>query len=473
MRLNQTIKHILTIILTIIISFPAISFAKPEYSYKWISQSNYVTLYPEESARLWVLVENTGNASWNKDIPIHLGTSNPLDRPSDFFVASDWLSTNRAAWLTDDTTIKPGERAVFMFNIVAPTKPGIYQEFFRPVVEGINWLEDYGIYWEINVKSPEETAGTPHNPQENYQTDGIYRSELVYQESPSLTLKQGESKTLKIEIKNVGTATWHNIGQAPVRLGTGNPWDRTSIFQDKSWLASNRVTVINENNIDPSETASYTLTLHVPDNAIPGYYEEKFESVAENVSWFKDFNITYKISVKSSNPIYGEIISNDDVDQFVSSGVQMTITDIASQRNMRVQAIGMDHWHSDVFPIDKAGTDLIRDIYNFRDEFIPWCDGDDWILWKPNAVTVQIDSDPLHRSIAAAMVGCPHDVDGGNTINEFPGHFCLHFLNSMQHGKSETDCSFQKMVQKAGGNPNWATYGQSAPCWNPCIGGGC
>lgn len=468
-------KYLLTItsIIAILASLIPPAYAKPDFSYKWISQSKYLTLFPEETARLWVMIENTGNATWDKNTPIHLGTSNPLDRISEFYEPSDWLAPNRSAWLTDDTIIKPGDRAVFMFDITAPIKPGKYQEFFQPVVEGISWLEDYGIFWEITVKSPEEIAGSPQNPEEKYQTDGIYRSELVYQESPVLSLKQGESKTLKIEIKNVGTATWHNTGQAPVRLGTANPWDRSSIFHNSSWLAANRITNITENNIDPSKTATYSLTLHVPADATPGFYEENFQSVAENVTWFMDYNITYKISVRSSDSKYGEIIPNDEVDKFVDSGVQMTITDLASQRSMRVQAIGMDHWHSDVIPVDKNGTDLIRDIYDFRGEFIPWCGGSDWILWKPNAVTVQIDSDPLHRSIAAAMVGCPHDVDGGNTVNEFPGHFCLHFLDSMQHGKSEPDCSFQKMVQKAGGNTNWATYGQTAPCWNPCVGGGC
>ncbi len=468
-------KKIITLfsIITLLLINNSYVTASPEYSYKWISQSDYLTLYPKENARLWVLIENTGSKTWDSNVPIHLGTSNPNDRNSDFYQAGDWLSPNRPAWLTDDTVIHPGDRAVFMFEITAPTKPGIYKEYFQPVVEGVNWLEDYGIYWQLTVKSPEETAGTPHNPEENYQTDGIYRSELINQESPTLSLTQGETKTLKIQIKNTGTATWHNTGNAPVRLGTGHPWDRTSIFQDSSWLSLNRVATINENDINPSEIATYTIKLHVPDNATPGFYEEKFESVAENVTWFMDYNITYKITVKSSNSIYGELIPNDEVDKFLDSGVQITITDLASQRSMRVQALGMDHWHSDVVPIDKSDTVLIRDIYNFRGEFIPWCGGNDWILWKPNAVTVQIDSDPLHRTIAAAMVGCPHDVDGGNTVNEFPGHFCLHFLDSMQHGKSEPDCSFQKMVQKAGGNPNWSTYGQSTPCWNPCVGGGC
>jgi hypothetical protein len=467
-------------IVTFVLMFLAIYFysipvthANSDYSYKWISQSDYLDLYPEQTARLWVLVENTGTKTWDNTVPIHLGTSNPLDRNSDFYKPSDWISANRPAWLTDNTIIKPGDRAVFMFEVTAPKTPGVYQEYFRPVVENASWLEDYGIFWQINVKSIESSAGIPHDPDQNYSTNGIYRSELVSQETPKFTIAQGETKKLNIQIKNVGTATWHNTGNNPIHLGTGDPWDRYSIFTNSNWPSVNRAATINENNINPSDIASYTLTLQAPANAKLGTYIEKFESVAENISWFMDYNITYEITVKSSDPKYGEIIKNDDIDQFLSSGDTISITDLASGKAMTVQTLGMDHYHADVAPIDTSGTDLIRDIYNFRDEFIPWCDGDDWILWKPNAVTVQISSDPQKRKIAAAMVGCPHDVDGGITNNNFPGHFCLHFFESMQHGKETPDCSFQKMVQKAGGNPDYSTYGQAEACWNPCVTGDC
>ncbi|HPN67261.1 MAG TPA: hypothetical protein PLZ62_01245 [bacterium] len=447
--------------------------AAADYSYRWISQSGYVDLFPEQTARLWVLVENTGTKTWDKNVPIHLGTSNPVDRDSIFYHSSDWLSPNRPAWLTDDTIIQPGDRAVFMFEITAPATPGTYQEYFRPVVENAGWLEDYGIYWQINVKSVESTAGVPQDPNQDYSTDGIYRSELVYQESPQFSITQGETKKLAIQIKNTGTATWHNTGDNPVHLGTGDPWDRHSIFTNSNWVSTNRPAAINENNVNPSDLASYNLVITAPTDAAPGIYVEKFESVAENISWFMDYNITYIITVKSTNPQYGELITDDDVDQFLSSGDTIDITDLQSGKSMTVQTIGMDHYHADVAPIDATGTDLIREIYNFHDEFIPWCDGDDWILWQPNAVTVRVSSDPQNRQIAAAMVGCPHDTDGGITNNNFPGHFCLHFLNSMQHGQETPDCSFQKMVQKAAGNPNYSTYGQTEPCWNPCVTGDC
>lgn len=471
--MKKIIEYFAISLIALGIIFPALAQAEPEYSYKWISQSGYLDLYPEETARLWVMIENTGTATWDKDIPIHLGTSHPLDRHSGFYADYDWLADNRSAWLTDETVIEPGERAVFMFDIVAPKQPGTYKEYFQPVVEGISWLEDYGIFWQLTVKSTEDEPNVVHESTNNYGVDGIYRSTLVNQPDSSFTIAQGESKNLSIEIKNTGTATWHNDGSYPVRLGTGDPWDRNSIFQANNWLADNRVANLNESSVDPSYTGSYSFTLEVPDNAVPGVYYESFESVAEGKTWFMDHNITYKITVYNPNPGYGQLLTNDEVDQFNGSGSIITITDLESGRQMQVKALGMDHWHSDVVPVTKDDTQLIRDMWNFQGEFTPYCPGSDWILWKPAAVTVQIDTDPEGRTIAASIIGCPHDVDGGITDNDFPGHLCLHFLDSMQHGKSEPDCSFQKMVQKAAGNPNYSTYGQSTPCWNPCITGDC
>lgn len=444
-----------------------------EFSYKWISQSSYPSLFPDETTRIWMLLENTGTSTWDKSIPIHLATDRNQDRASDFYTANDWLSPNRPSWLTDETIIKPGERAVFMFVITAPKKPGVYREYFRPVIENVGWLDDYGIYWEITVKDPKNEALIPHDPEQNYSTDGIYRSELISQDSQSVVLKPGESKTLNIQIKNIGTATWHNLGSHPTRLATAQDWDRNSIFKDGNWLSANRVVNINENNIGPSQTASYSLTLKAPDNISPGIYNESFQSVCEGVTWFMDYNIKYQIIITSSDSTYGQLLSATQVDEFLDGNQYLTITDLANKKSMRVKTIGMDRWHADVVPLTLNDTQQIRDIYNFRKDFVPWCPGDDWTLWMPNAVTVQIDSDPLHRTIAAAIDGCAHDVDGGITDNGFPGHFDLHFLDSMMHGKEEVDCSFQKMVQKAAGNPDWSIYGQATPCWNPCVGGGC
>lgn len=447
--------------------------AAPEYSYKWISQSSYVELFPEESTRLWVLIENTGQATWDQNTPIHLGTDRDIDRESVFYTNSDWLSPNRPAWLTDETIVPPGERAVFMFEITAPNQSGKYTEYFRPVVEGISWLEDYGIYWEITVKSVETVETVPQESTENYITNGIYRSELINQDTNSFTITQGESKNLNIEIKNTGTANWYKDGPSPVRLATARDWDRSSIFYNSDWISQNRVTTINESKISPSQTATYSLSLTAPTNAIPGIYSESFQSVAENITWFMDYDITYQITIRHSDPKYGEIVHNNKVDEFLGSGDLITITDLASGNSFQVKALGMDRWHSDVVPLTSADAAVIRDIYNFYGNFNPWCPGDDWILWKPDAVTVEIESDPLHRKIAAGIDGCAHDIDGGITDNDFPGHFDLHFYESMMHGKEEVDCSFQKMVQKAAGNPNWSTYGQAEPCWNPCVGGGC
>ncbi|MFA4930521.1 MAG: hypothetical protein WC570_01485 [Patescibacteria group bacterium] len=467
------LQHKILFFLLFPILLPISTHAQTEYSYKWISQSSYVQLYPEEETQFWVLIENTGQATWDKNLPIHLGTDRQPDRQSIFYDSSDWLTTNRAGELTEDTVVPPGGRAVFLFNIIAPNQPGTHREYFRPVIENVSWLEDYGIYWDITVKPKENETTIPNDSTDNYITDGSYRSQLLSPDVTQFTLAQGDSKNLHLQIKNVGTATWYNDGPSPIHLATARDWDRTSIFYNNSWLSQNRTTAINESNVPPSQNASYNLVLTAPTNAIPGIYSESFQSVAENITWFMDYDITYEITVRSSDPKYGEIVRNNTIDQFLSSGHQITITDLASGQSLQVKTISMDRWHADVVPLTTNDTAIIREIYNYYDDFHPGCTGDDWILWQPNAVTVQIDTDSQSRKIAASMDGCAHDVNGGITDNGFPGHFDLHFYESMMHGKEEFDCSFQKMVQKAAGNPNWPTYGQADPCWNPCVGGGC
>lgn len=45
------------------------------------------------------------------------------------------------------------EREIGEFEFVAHAAPpaGTYREYFRPVVDGISFLRDLGIYWDLTV----------------------------------------------------------------------------------------------------------------------------------------------------------------------------------------------------------------------------------------------------------------------------------------------------------------------------------
>ncbi len=121
------------------------------YSAAFVGQAPYPTLTPGSTADLWVELRNTGNVTWNAATAnaAKLGTSVPLDRGSIFYDSS-WPATNRVA-VVSPAQVAPGEIGKFNFKIHAPDKTGVYKEYFRPLIENVTWMNDLGIYFQIEV----------------------------------------------------------------------------------------------------------------------------------------------------------------------------------------------------------------------------------------------------------------------------------------------------------------------------------
>jgi hypothetical protein len=51
--------------------------------------------------------------------------------------------------------VGPNQVAWFQFTVSAPQIPGIYRLSIRPLIEGAQWMEDYGVFWYVTV------SGTP------------------------------------------------------------------------------------------------------------------------------------------------------------------------------------------------------------------------------------------------------------------------------------------------------------------------
>jgi hypothetical protein len=81
---------------------------------------------------------------------VTLGTNDPLngDRTE---LAEGWLSGNRIA-STTTMYVAPGEVGWFEFRVRAPAVPGQYTLSVRGVVDGVDWLEDDGIFFTIHVR---------------------------------------------------------------------------------------------------------------------------------------------------------------------------------------------------------------------------------------------------------------------------------------------------------------------------------
>jgi len=82
-----------------------------------------------------VTLANHGTSAWDIDAT-RLGTQDPPDRDSEFFVDGDWLAPNRATAI--DATAAPQATGTFTFQIRGPdvALPQVYDEAFQLVEAG-------------------------------------------------------------------------------------------------------------------------------------------------------------------------------------------------------------------------------------------------------------------------------------------------------------------------------------------------
>jgi len=130
----------------------------------WYGQSGYPTLCPGELSTAVVAFNNSGSFGWvsgrmgevaylgtwspepGQDRATPLGGDGQLGSP-----ATGWPRYNRIA-LQPAEYVGPGQVAWFQFTIQAPTTPGAYRLYLRPLIEGAQWMEDYGVFWVVTVK---------------------------------------------------------------------------------------------------------------------------------------------------------------------------------------------------------------------------------------------------------------------------------------------------------------------------------
>lgn len=127
------------------------------YQASWGGQNDGPRLVPGMSYKFTVALKNSGTSTWTQDV-VHLGTAGDLDRISHFTREdvedrnpSGWVSPNRIQM--QESSVAPGSVGHFDFYMSVPagTKPGRYREYFRPVADGVTWMNDLGIYWDITV----------------------------------------------------------------------------------------------------------------------------------------------------------------------------------------------------------------------------------------------------------------------------------------------------------------------------------
>lgn len=128
------------------------------YHAQYVGQTPNPTLASLASGRFQVFFKNVGNATWTKST-VRLGTSRDQDRVSRF-LREDTTNRNASGWVNatrvqlDQDTVAPGQTGSFTFYLAdtADIASGTYREYFQPVVEGLGWMEDHGVFWDVTVQ---------------------------------------------------------------------------------------------------------------------------------------------------------------------------------------------------------------------------------------------------------------------------------------------------------------------------------
>jgi hypothetical protein len=148
----------------------------PGFHASWYGQSGYPTLCPGQLSSAVVAYYNSGTQGWRSGRMgemAFLGTWGPVpgqDRASTLggdgtngSPFTGWPRHNRVA-AQPASWVGPNQVSWFRFTIQAPSTPGSYRLYVRPVIEGAQWMEDFGVFWEVTVKESDALGVTPTDP---------------------------------------------------------------------------------------------------------------------------------------------------------------------------------------------------------------------------------------------------------------------------------------------------------------------
>jgi glucose/arabinose dehydrogenase len=252
--------------------------AAPGFHAAWVDQSPWPTLRPGATIAYTVHFRNTGTETWQRGVSgrqVNLGVAGDSTAAADAGMAVGWLSTNRVA-TTSEASVAPNAIATFTFGLRAPSTAGTYRLALHPVLEGVQHLEDEGVF--VLVVS-----------------DAGVHSAWVSQ-SPYPTLQPGQvSAPLTIVFRNTGTQTWTKgvLGQE-ARLGI-NQDDAQWAPLGVNWLSANRVAAQTESSVPPAGTASFTFQVRAPQ--VAGTYSLHLRPVIDGTAWMEDQGVFLNITV--------------------------------------------------------------------------------------------------------------------------------------------------------------------------------
>jgi hypothetical protein len=244
----------------------------------WVSQTAVPAMQPASTSQATLLFRNTGTKTWTKGVvgsQVVLGVNGDSASFSALGMNVGWPSANRVA-VQNEASVGPGAVASFTFAMKAPFSAGTVRIPLRPVIDGVAWLEDQGVFLLVT-------------------TVVDYHSRWVAQ-SAYPTLKVGQiSGPLSISFRNAGSQSW-------IR-GTLGQEARLAVNQDNAqwaalgvnWLSANRVAAQTEATVTPGGVGTFTFQVRAP--MTPGLYAIHLRPVIDAVSWMEDEGIFLYITV--------------------------------------------------------------------------------------------------------------------------------------------------------------------------------
>ncbi len=181
MRFRAALTYI-SLTMLLLFSLSAVSFAeasedcgyeKPDnenYSAEFVSVRRPLRVDTNDEFKVKVFVKNTGNVPWFSkesscsDAKMSLGTENKQDHASDLYSPeideenNNWESEYRVGM--DQLRVNPDEIASFTFWVKSGEKDDVIKEFFAPVLDGLEWLDEAKFSFEVIVGDPVENKTT-------------------------------------------------------------------------------------------------------------------------------------------------------------------------------------------------------------------------------------------------------------------------------------------------------------------------
>ena len=117
----------------------------------WVSQSPFTAVPVGGEATLTFRFRNSGTVAWTRGTASEASLALTADdRQFDPRMAVDWPLPTRPATQAE-SAVPPGEVATFTFK-VRGSAPGTYRIDVRPMIGGVGWLRDEGVYAEVTVR---------------------------------------------------------------------------------------------------------------------------------------------------------------------------------------------------------------------------------------------------------------------------------------------------------------------------------